>query len=1571
MKKRILGLIAIVVLLGAGLYYYNSKMATTKIAIVAYPDFLLQKFENSNNNKWIDIDPLPLEDLKKLRNYKFALVRAHGIRISPEQLEIIREAQAQGTKVYMGSVTNPEFDITNVVGKELDYISELMGNGCTQNYRSLFNYVRNEIDHKTFFNTAHEEPYILPRNYFYHLADEAIFENVADYEAYYKKIGIYKEDAPKVVFLAGNINNQNSNPEHSTKLINSLEAQGLNVYPLHAGGMQRLKLLKQIQPDLVVMRPHGRLSMGNSEKSIEWLVTNNIPIYAPLTVFEDYEKWNKNPQGMAGGMLSMSVVLPELDGAVMPYAIIAKFENEKGYKVFDVIPGRVEEFAQAVAKRVALRKKSNAEKKVAIYYFKGPGKNALNASGLEVIPSLYNTLKVLKNNGYNLDGLPNTKEEFEKIVMNQGAVLAPYALGAFDEYLQNGKPELVEKTVYESWCKKQMPEDLYQTVVDRYGEAPGKYMAVAKEDKEYIAVTAIQFGNIRLLPQPMAGIGDDTEKIVHGADMPPPHPYIASYLWAREGFKADAIVHFGTHGSLEFTPGKQVALSSYSWPDRLIGTTPHFYIYTISNIGEGIIAKRRSYTTLVTHLTPPFMKSGSHTELEMIHEKIDRYHIAPQNSPLRREYAISAKKIAEKLNIHKALKLNADANYVYTDEDMEVLHGYLEEIEEEKVTSGIYTLGVPYPEHKLTETAELMAIDAIAFNLSKLDVERKKITQEQAESTSFVSHNYKPKALRIIRRSMSGKGLDRIVSSVLSEKELDFAHQWQKKNTDVDFFSAMMSRRGKTKEEKNLAKKNQLPKLIVKLCENEDNRKYIEGLKSEMIFKKTSRMLDVAERAKAVKMADKMKKVAPEMYKSIHLATQEDMLKLLSLMQDSILYKETFRLLEDKDLAENIRKEKERVLEQKAQKMEDAEWLKTLTLAFSDNFTKGIAKKDKKALQTMLKRLAYYENNTKAFSHCNIDVARQLSELQQDSLHWKATLKDAKEVLEKKIDILEKKEANYANAILEVEKNIRSVHQYRANLAQSTKAEGDALVNALGGGYTAPSSGGDPIVNPRAVPTGRNMYSIDAERTPSEEAWEVGKKLAKSLLKSEYESKGHYPQKISFTLWSTNFISTEGATIAQILYLLGVEPVRDGFGTVRSLKLIPTDVLKRPRIDVVVQTSGQLRDLASSRLALINSAVAMASEAEEENDSINFVAKGIQNAEKYLLDRGFSPIEAKKFAGQRVFGGVNGNYGTGIMGMVENGDSWEDEKEIAETYINNMGAIYNTNEDWGVFRAGVFEAALQNTETVVHPRSSNTWGALSLDHVYEFMGGLNLAVRHVTGNDPSAYFNDFRNVSNPRMQTLEQAIGVETNSTVFNPKFIKELLKGEASSMEAFAETFRNTYGWNVMKPKAIDKYIWDNFYDIYVKDKYQLDIQKTFEAKNPYAMQEMTAVMLETARKGYWKASKEQLETLAQLHAKLVKEHQAGCSGFVCDNAKLRNFIRERISSDEVKLYDQAIQDVREVKIDEQKESVVLKKEEKERQKSQQNAESSKGNSNTFWFAMGLLLLVFGIFVVRKRNKK
>jgi cobaltochelatase CobN len=131
---------------------------------------------------------------------------------------------------------------------------------------------------------------------------------------------------------------------------------------------------------------------------------------------------------------------------------------------------------------------------------------------------------------------------------------------------------------------------------------------------------------------------------------------------------------------------------------------------------------------------------------------------------------------------------------------------------------------------------------------------------------------------------------------------------------------------------------------------------------------------------------------------------------------------------------------------------------------------------------------------------------------------------------------------------------------------------------------------------------------------------------------------------------------------------------------------------------------------------------------------------------------------------------------------------------------------------------------------------------------------------------------------------------------MLNPMFINDLMQGEASSAETFAETFRNTFGWNVMKPSAIDDAVWNNLHDVYIKDRHNLNVKDFFEQQNPYALQEMTGVMLETARKGLWQATQEQLQDIATLHAELVSKFEAGCGQFTCGNFSLQNFIKANV---------------------------------------------------------------------------
>ena len=660
----------------------------------------------------------------------------------------------------------------------------------------------------------------------------------------------------------------------------------------------------------------------------------------------------------------------------------------------------------------------------------------------------------------------------------------------------------------------------------------------------------------------------------------------------------------------------------------------------------------------MTHLTPPFMEGGLYEGLRPLRDRLDRYRNSA-DGPVRAEHARTIRRMAVDMDLH--VDLGLDPEKAWSDDDYFRLSNHVETIDGAKVVQGFYTLGNAFSDGEVHGTAELMAIDPIAYGLAGIDIAKGAVESDILDDVALFERRYRQTARRAYARRAAGESVDAVLADLVSPADLEKAHG----------------------------------------------------------------------------------------------------------------------------------------------------------------------------------------------------------------------------------------ESKLAQPFLVLKAGVAGVDRHRKGLRDSSDLELESVVRGLGGGYVEPSPGGDPIVNPDAVPTGRNLFSIDAEQTPSREAWTVGRRLAESLIDEHRRRHDAYPKKVAFTLWPTDFIGTEGATIGEIFYLLGVEPVWDPRGRVGHLRLIPSADLGRPRIDVVVQTAGQLRDLAASRLALINRAVAMAAEARDAE--ANFVQEGRLRAEEVMMARGLSPADARRYSTLRVFGGVNGNYGTAIMGMVESGDRWEEDSEVADQYIRNMGAVYDEGELWSFYAEGLFEAALAGTEVVVQPRQSHTWGALSLDHVYEFMGGLSAAVRHVTGRDADAYFNDFRNMNRPRVTDLEETIWTEARSTLLNPAYIGEMQEGGASSAEHFAETFRNTYGWNVMKPAAIDDTLWNELYEVYVDDRYDLGVHDFFRRENPYALQEMTAVMLETARKGLWEATAQQLAVLAELHTRLVEEFEAGCSGFVCDNAALASFIAEQ----------------------------------------------------------------------------
>ena len=375
--------------------------------------------------------------------------------------------------------------------------------------------------------------------------------------------------------------------------------------------------------------------------------------------------------GMVGGFLSQSVVTPEIDGAIRPFVLFGHYEDGDGLQRLEAIPERLEEFTETVNRYLELKRKPESQKKIAIFYYKGAGQNALTASGMEVVPSLYNFLTALRSAGYNVSGLPSSPEALAELIQSRGAVFGSYAEGAASRFMEEGQPEWVDAPTYAEWSTKALPQRLCDEVAALNGEFPGPYMS--RDGR--LALARIVLGNVVLLPQPAAGGGQNDFQMVHGTHAAPPYNYIAAYLYARYGFGADAMIHFGTHGSLEFTPRKQVALSQYDWPDRLVGTVPHFYLYTISNVGEGVMAKRRAYAGLQSYLTAPFMESNVRGIYRDLSQELSRYDEAvygeSPDAAGAEKIALNIKKLTIEMGIASDLGLDTLSKDVpYTEEEI-------------------------------------------------------------------------------------------------------------------------------------------------------------------------------------------------------------------------------------------------------------------------------------------------------------------------------------------------------------------------------------------------------------------------------------------------------------------------------------------------------------------------------------------------------------------------------------------------------------------------------------------------------------------------------------------------------------------------------------------------------------------------------------------------------------------------------------------------------------------------------------------------------------------------------------
>ncbi len=461
---------------------------------------------------------------------------------------------------------------------------------------------------------------------------------------------------------------------------------------------------------------------------------------------------------------------------------------------------------------------------------------------------------------------------------------------------------------------------------------------------------------------------------------------------------------------------------------------------------------------------------------------------------------------------------------------------------------------------------------------------------------------------------------------------------------------------------------------------------------------------------------------------------------------------------------------------------------------------------------------------------------------------------------------------------------------YRDLLLQ-TPDEVTQLSRALCGRYISPGPGGDPVNDPTVLPGGRDTYSGNDRAMPSKEAWNIGCQMADQLL-GQYVHKhgaGSYPRKVAFVLWSSEITHTQGVMEAEILALIGAKPVWNSKGQVMDVTLTPSKELGRPRIDVLVTTSGTYRDHFGDKIRMLDKAIRLASEAIDsanaDNPYPNWVARHSRTyASKLHMD-------TVSDASLRLYSSDIGAFSTNLEFAAENGDTWTKDTTLSNLYLNRMAFAYGRPLS-AAYKRQLFELNIKDIDAAAFSRSSSVYGLLDHPMVAAYFGAYDLAVRNTTGRTPDLYINDLQDPADAAVTPLADMYHLELQSRYLNPKWIKGMMDhgyDGARYMSAFTE---DLFLWNATSPEMVTNEDWNQVYATYLQDKNHLGLKDYFDQHNPYALQSMTATMLESAEKGYWKPTDQQLTTMARSIAGSVAQHGATCNTAVCNSPGLTGYI-------------------------------------------------------------------------------
>ncbi|GAP34386.1 protoporphyrin IX Mg-chelatase, subunit H [Piscinibacter sakaiensis] len=478
------------------------------------------------------------------------------------------------------------------------------------------------------------------------------------------------------------------NTDHYDGVIEALEAEGLAVRAVFATGLDARPAIEAFLLDadgrpivdalvsLTGFSLVGGPAYHDASAAAETLSRLDVPYLSALPVeFQSLAQWQDSERGLLPVEATMMVALPELDGATGGFVFGGR--DDAGHDLRRE-PQRAQALAARVARWVALRRSARAQRRVAVVLFNFPPNAGAvgTAAFLSVFESLFNTLAAMRDAGYTVE-LPADADALRRRLLEGNAA-------------RNGTPANVFARVGADDIVRREPH--LREIEAQWGPAPGK----PGSDGRSVMVLGERFGNVFVGLQPAFGWEGDPMRLLFERGFAPTHAFSTFYRWLREDFAAHALLHFGTHGALEFMPGKQVGLSGACWPERLIGDLPHLYLYASNNPSEGTLAKRRAGATLISHLTPAVTQAGLYRGLADLKALLDRHRALPPQAGAEAEDL--ARVIDEQA---AALPLAARG--------VAAVHAALLELETTLIPHGLHVVGRPPDAAQRAEILQAMA----------------------------------------------------------------------------------------------------------------------------------------------------------------------------------------------------------------------------------------------------------------------------------------------------------------------------------------------------------------------------------------------------------------------------------------------------------------------------------------------------------------------------------------------------------------------------------------------------------------------------------------------------------------------------------------------------------------------------------------------------------------------------------------------------------------------------------------------------------------------------------------------